>query len=131
MSVASAPVISPAARTARSASSSWSTGTPNTATTASPMNFSTVPPCRSRTTRIASNQRPMIERRDSGSRRSPSPVDPVTSANTTVTTLRISRMGSGAASPPPHDMQNRAASGFSVPHPAQVVMSRSLEAGGA
>ena len=39
--------ISTAARTARSASSSCSTGTPNTAITASPMNFSTVPPCRS------------------------------------------------------------------------------------
>ena len=33
-----------AARTARSASSSCATGTPNTAITASPMNFSTVPP---------------------------------------------------------------------------------------
>jgi hypothetical protein len=31
------------ARTARSASSSWATGAPNTAMTASPMNFSTVP----------------------------------------------------------------------------------------
>jgi class 3 adenylate cyclase len=34
-------------RTARSASSSCATGAPNTAITASPMNFSTVPPCRS------------------------------------------------------------------------------------
>ena len=33
-----------AARTARSGSSSCATGTPNTAITASPMNFSTVPP---------------------------------------------------------------------------------------
>ena len=32
------------ARTARSASSSCATGAPNTAITASPMNFSTVPP---------------------------------------------------------------------------------------
>ena len=32
------------ARTARSASSSWATGAPHTAMTASPMNFSTVPP---------------------------------------------------------------------------------------
>ena len=36
--------IAIAARTARSASSSCTTGAPNTATTASPMNFSTVPP---------------------------------------------------------------------------------------
>jgi hypothetical protein len=33
------------ARTARSASSSWASGTPNAAMTASPANFSTVPPC--------------------------------------------------------------------------------------
>ena len=40
----SASRISSAARTARSASSSWTVGTPKTAMTASPMNFSTVPP---------------------------------------------------------------------------------------
>jgi len=33
-------------RAARSASSSWTTGTPNIAITASPMNFSTMPPYR-------------------------------------------------------------------------------------
>ena len=38
---------SSAARTARSASSSWAIGVPHTAMTASPMNFSTVPPYRS------------------------------------------------------------------------------------
>ena len=36
--------ISSAARTARRASSSWTTGIPNTATSASPITFSTVPP---------------------------------------------------------------------------------------
>ncbi len=46
--------MSSAARTARNASSSCSTGTPNTAMTASPMNFSTVPPWRSTAVRIAS-----------------------------------------------------------------------------
>jgi len=50
----SASRISTAARQARSASSSRTTGTPNTATTASPMNFSTVPPCRSTIVRIRS-----------------------------------------------------------------------------
>jgi len=40
-----APRISPAARKARRASSSRTDGTPNTAITASPMNFSTDPPC--------------------------------------------------------------------------------------
>jgi hypothetical protein len=43
----SAARISDAARNARSASSSCAAGTPNTAITASPMNFSTVPPWRS------------------------------------------------------------------------------------
>ena len=37
-------MIRSAARTARSGSSSWASGTPNTPTTASPMNFSTTPP---------------------------------------------------------------------------------------
>ena len=44
--------ISRAARTARSASSSCEVGIPNAPTTASPMNFSTVPPCRSIDARI-------------------------------------------------------------------------------
>ena len=48
----SASRISAAARTARRASSSWTTGTPNTAITASPMYFSTVPPWRSMTSRM-------------------------------------------------------------------------------
>ena len=43
-----------AARTARSASSSCTCGTPKTAMTASPMNFSTVPPCRSIAARAVS-----------------------------------------------------------------------------
>ena len=43
--------IASAARTARSGSSSCTTGAPKTATTASPMNFSTVPPKRSSSAR--------------------------------------------------------------------------------
>ncbi len=49
-----AACISAAARTARSASSSCETGIPKTAMTASPTNFSTVPPWRSRMTRRSS-----------------------------------------------------------------------------
>ena len=45
--------ISSAARHARSASSSCASGTPKTASTASPTNFSTVPPCRSSAPRIS------------------------------------------------------------------------------
>jgi hypothetical protein len=47
LSPARPPRSSAAARTARRASSSCTVGTPKTAITASPMNFSTVPPCRS------------------------------------------------------------------------------------
>ena len=43
-SVLAASTSSRPARTARSASSSWATGAPQTAMTASPMNFSTLPP---------------------------------------------------------------------------------------
>ena len=52
--MASVSRISTAARTARRASSSCARGSPNTAITASPMNFSTVPPWRSTTTLISS-----------------------------------------------------------------------------
>jgi len=41
-----------AARTARAGSSSWAVGTPKAAITASPMNFSTVPPSASMAPRM-------------------------------------------------------------------------------
>jgi hypothetical protein len=53
----SAPIasrIANAARSARSGSSSFAIGAPKTATTASPMNFSTVPPKRSSSARSRS-----------------------------------------------------------------------------
>jgi hypothetical protein len=53
-SVCTASTSSSPARTARSASSSWATGAPHSAITASPMNFSTIPPCRSTTSRARS-----------------------------------------------------------------------------
>jgi len=53
LSASSASRMPAAARTARSASSSWTVGTPKTAITASPMNFSTVPPWDSMTRLIA------------------------------------------------------------------------------
>ena len=46
--------IARAERTARSASSSWAVGAPHTAITASPMNFSIVPPCPSTIRRATS-----------------------------------------------------------------------------
>ena len=51
---ASVSRISTAARTARRASSSWSSVRPKTAMTASPMNFASFPPCRSTTGRTPS-----------------------------------------------------------------------------
>ena len=113
--------MSAAARTARSASSSCTTGTPNTAITASPMNFSTVPPWRSMAWRIASKYRAMTRRVDSGSSRSPIAVEPVTSQNSTVTVLRTSRGGGVSASSAPQDPQKRKPSGFSCPQFAQTV----------
>jgi hypothetical protein len=53
-SAVTAATRSRAARTARSASSSVATGVPQTAITASPMNFSTVPPYSSISRRDAS-----------------------------------------------------------------------------
>jgi hypothetical protein len=59
-------------------------------------------------------------RNDSGSKSSPSAVEPVTSLNRTVTVLRTSRTGV-AARAAPHAVQKRASSGFCLPqfgHPA-------------
>jgi hypothetical protein len=53
LSGSSAARISSAARAARAASSSCTTGTPNTTMKPSPMNFSTVPPWRATTSRMA------------------------------------------------------------------------------
>ncbi len=66
------------------------TGTPNTAITASPMNFSTEPPCRSTIPLIRSKYRASSARSASGSVDSPSAVEPTTSQNSTDTTFRRS-----------------------------------------
>ena len=118
----SASRISTAARHARSASSSCATGTPNTAITASPMNFSTVPPCDSTIPRIRSKYRASSARNASGSVDSPSAVDPVTSQNSTVTVFRCSWLSpaSGAVQNP----QNWNPSGFSLPQAGQAATAR-------
>ena len=111
---------SAAARTARRASSSRTTGMPNTAMTASPMNFSTVPPWRSNTARVRSKYRPMTSVRDSGSKRSPSPVEPARSLNTTVTTFRTRPASSSSrAIAAPQLEQNRAPTGLGTPQTTQ------------
>jgi hypothetical protein len=120
LSSASAFRISAAARTARSASSSCTIGMPNTAITASPMNFSTVPPCDASTAAMRSKYRVITERSASGSSRSPSAVESATSQNRTVTVLRTSRAGAGAASSlVPHSEQNFASCAFPWPQLGQ------------
>ena len=84
--------------------------------TASPMNFSTVPPWRSIAACIASKKRSITRRSDSGSSASPIAVEPTTSQNTIVTVLRTSERGSVWTSGAAHSPQNRFVSGLSCPH---------------
>src|SRR6266498_2262820 len=96
-------------RTARSGSSSWTMGAPNTATTASPMNFSTVPPWRSMARRSRVKYELRVARTSSGSERSERVVKPTRSQKSTVTTLRSSpRVGAASRSRVPQARQNKA-----------------------
>jgi hypothetical protein len=103
-----------AARTARSGSSSCATGAPNSGTTASPMNFSTVPPKRSSSERRRWWYGASSARTSSGSICSAREVKPTRSANRTVTTLRSSR-AAGSSNGLPQEKQNRAPAGLSCP----------------
>ena len=111
---ASSSRIASAALTARSGSSSCATGAPKIAITASPTNFATVPPCRSRTERSWAWYGCRSRCTSSGSIRSERAVNPTRSANSTVTTLRSSRRGRASpSSGEPHALQNRAPVGLS------------------
>ena len=81
-----------AARIARSASSSCVTGAPNNARIPSPARSLTVPPNASTASTIRRTAPPRTSRASSGSIRSVSWVEPTTSANSAVTTLRSSRI---------------------------------------
>ena len=110
--------ISTAARQARRASSSCTWGTPKTAMTASPMNFSTVP----RATRRSLHALEVAGEQGAqrlGSVDSPSAVEPVMSQKRTVTVLRCSREGEATSSGAAQFPQNLASSRFSAPHAAQ------------
>lgn len=96
---------------------------------ASPMNFSTVPPQEAMTADIAEKYEARRERRRSGSRCSPSSVDPVTSANRTVTSLRSSAARSAGLTEAPQDGQNSKPAGFSAPQFAQVTMAEVYDRG--
>jgi hypothetical protein len=91
--------ISSAARQARSASSSCASGTPKAATTASPMNFSTLPPWRWSAARISRKYERSSSCTASASTRSPRAVEPDMSQKTMVASLRLS--GPGVASEAP------------------------------
>ena len=142
-SAVTASTTTKAERTARSASSSWATGVPHTAITASPMNFSTTPPCRSTASDAVAKYSLRMVRTSSGSRPSASGVDPTRSANSTVTRRR-SVPWSGATGCPvpgccapevvpgrscsasgrPHSPQNLSSGAFAVPQAGQVSASR-------
>ncbi len=80
--------VASAARTARSASSSCASGTPKAAMTASPANFSTVPPCVTMQCETWSKNRDTRRRTISGSTSATSSVDETRSTNRTVASLR-------------------------------------------
>src|SRR5687768_127539 len=75
------------------------------------MNFSTVPPCRVRTTLMSSKYCVISRLRTSGSRRSPRAVDPVTSQKTMLAIFRVSNP-SAASSFVPQLWQNFAVAGL-------------------
>src|SRR6266700_7271181 len=85
------PAIFRAARTARSASSSCAVGAPNRASTPSPARSLMVPPNASTAPTTRATASPTMSLTSSGSRRSPSAVEPTRSANNAVTTFRSSR----------------------------------------
>ena len=97
--------------------------------TASPMNFSTVPPCASSTRFAASNPRAITSRSTAAS--SGSPRNPVAfrSENTIVTVLRLSRVRARAASFPPHVPQKVNSGGLPSPQLGQMRTSSRSPAG--
>ena len=104
---------------------------PKTAITASPMNFSTVPPWRSIASVIAAKYRDITRRTASGSSRSPSAVDPVTSQKITVTVFLTSpaTVGVGLGERAATGVAEPGSVGFSAPQFGQAVIAEpSLEA---
>jgi hypothetical protein len=90
------------------------------------MNFSTVPPSASISARIAAKNASITSRIRSGSSRSPSVVEPVTSANRTVTSLRSRPPRGVSATADPQFGQKRAPRGRSVPQIAQTATAESV-----
>ena len=116
--------IRSAARTARTGSSSCATGAPNTPITASPMNLSSVPPNRSRSSFTRRWNGTRVRRTSSGSARSERSVNPTRSANTIVTVRRSSAATGAASTAVPQNAQKRAPAGSSAPQFAQAATGR-------
>src|SRR5207249_8871112 len=92
--------------------------------TASPMNFSTVPPKRSRSARTRVKYGESKPRTSSGSSCSAWAVESTRSAKRTVTTFRSSPAGAcGGAAGAPQEGQKSAPGGTSAPHSAQATTS--------
>src|SRR5487761_509926 len=111
------------ARTARIASSSWTWGRPNTAMTASPMNFSGRPRKACSSSVAASKNRPITSRARSGSRDWARPVESTRSANRTVTILR-SWVPRSMPTTAPQLEQNLALAWRGWPHTAPTLPTR-------
>jgi hypothetical protein len=77
---------------ARSGSSSWATGAPNSARMPSPARSLMVPPNSSTARTMRAMASPTMSFASSGSSVSPSAVDPTRSANSAVTAFRSSRI---------------------------------------
>ena len=90
--------------------------------TASPMYFSTVPPCSSSTARMTSKYRVKTSRSDSESSCSPRFVDPLRSEKTIETVFLTSWTGSEIARGVPQYPQSLNRSGFSSPQFVQTTM---------
>ena len=101
------------ARTARSASSSWATGAPNSATMASPTTLSTRPPKSSMSSARRSKHRSTRAFTCSGSSSSERAVNPTRSAKRTVAMRRWSPTITSSC---PHEEQKRAPAGTSARH---------------
>src|SRR4051812_19174868 len=131
-SASTAATRSRALRTARSASSSKAVGAPHTAITASPMNFSMVPPYEPMICAAVAKYRSRSSRTVSASRDSERVVKPTRSANR-IDTRRRSAVGvpgsPGAGVAPalrrsvPHSPQNLTPGALDVPHVGQAVAS--------
>jgi hypothetical protein len=92
--------------------------------TASPMNFSTVPPCDSTIAFIRSKYAASSARKAPGSSRSPSSVEPVTSQKSTVTALRCSRSAGASSNDAVQKPQKRKPTGFFSPQEGQSTTRR-------